>query len=132
MRHALYSAPCVIDVKKIVRHKCVMARDDPHFRLRIPDQLKRQIESIAADNSRSINAEIVSRLQDSLFGSSKATIDDVAQIAWNAISHMPRMPNSEKMHELEMLYLSIKEREAEDRKKFIQMVRDVVDDRISE
>lgn len=43
-----------------------MARDDPHFRLRIPEAIKARIESAAADNARSINAEIVQRLTESL------------------------------------------------------------------
>ncbi len=106
----------------------VPRQTDPQFKLRMTPDIKEAIERAADENNRSMNAEIISRLQDSLFGSSKATIDDVAQIAWNAIGHMSKMPTSEKMQELEVLYLSIKEREAEDRKKFIQMVRDVIHD----
>lgn len=43
-----------------------MARDDLHFRLRIPEELKAQIEVAAIDNHRSMTAEIVARLYDSL------------------------------------------------------------------
>ena len=43
-----------------------MSRDDPHFRLRIPENLKREIEASARANSRSITAEIVTRLEMSL------------------------------------------------------------------
>ena len=42
-----------------------MTRKDPHFRLRIPEDLKLQIETMARENSRSITAEIVDRLQRS-------------------------------------------------------------------
>ena len=42
-----------------------MSRDDPHFRLRIPEALKREIEASARENSRSITAEIVYRLEHS-------------------------------------------------------------------
>lgn len=42
-----------------------MARQDPHFRLRIPEELKRRIEATAQANSRSITAEIVDRLEKS-------------------------------------------------------------------
>jgi hypothetical protein len=45
-----------------------MAKDDPHFRLRIPAETKAQIEKSAAESGRSINAEIVVRLQQSLNG----------------------------------------------------------------
>jgi hypothetical protein len=42
-----------------------MARDDLHFRLRIPEALKARIEESAAQNNRSMTAEIVSRLERS-------------------------------------------------------------------
>jgi hypothetical protein len=41
-----------------------MAKDDPHFRLRIPRELKEAIEEEAETNGRSINAEIVYRLEN--------------------------------------------------------------------
>ena len=53
---------------------CVMARDDPHFRLRIPADLKEKVEAFAKANNRSINAEIVSRLEGS-FHSSPVNIE---------------------------------------------------------
>lgn len=56
---------CVMVVKPKVRHECVMARDDPHFRLRVPPDLKAQIEAAARANGQSINAEIVRRLAES-------------------------------------------------------------------
>lgn len=42
-----------------------MAREDLHFRLRIPEELKQKIQSAAEANRRSMTAEIVSRLADS-------------------------------------------------------------------
>ena len=42
-----------------------MSRDDLHFRLRIPQSLKAKIEAAAADNRRSMTAEIVARLEAS-------------------------------------------------------------------
>lgn len=41
-----------------------MARDDLHFRLRIPDDLKTRIEEAAAAKRRSMTAEIVARLEE--------------------------------------------------------------------
>jgi hypothetical protein len=46
-----------------VRHMYVMSRDDPHFRLRVPPDLHDRIAASAKKNSRSINAEIVNRLE---------------------------------------------------------------------
>lgn len=40
-----------------------MARDDPMMRFRAPENLKREIEEAAARNGRSLNAEIVHRLE---------------------------------------------------------------------
>ncbi|MGB3389183.1 MAG: Arc family DNA-binding protein, partial [Pseudaminobacter sp.] len=34
-----------------------MAREDLHFRLRIPEDLKQKVEKAAADNHRSMTAE---------------------------------------------------------------------------
>jgi Arc-like DNA binding domain len=42
-----------------------MSRDDLHFRLRIPEALKNQIEKAAAANKRSMTSEIVARLEGS-------------------------------------------------------------------
>ncbi len=39
-----------------------MAREDLHFRLRIPEDLKKQVEASALANDRSMTAEIVARL----------------------------------------------------------------------
>lgn len=39
-----------------------MARDDPHFRLRIPEYLRELVEQAAAANGQSMTAEIVRRL----------------------------------------------------------------------
>ncbi|TCN30306.1 Arc family DNA-binding protein [Sinorhizobium americanum] len=42
-----------------------MAREDLHFRLRIPEGLKNRIEDAAAENNRSMTAEIIDRLETS-------------------------------------------------------------------
>ncbi|MEI7367175.1 Arc family DNA-binding protein [Pectobacterium sp. 1950-15] len=39
-----------------------MSREDPQFRIRLPIELKEKIEESAKANSRSLNAEIVQRL----------------------------------------------------------------------
>lgn len=43
-----------------------MARDDPMMRFRAPTELKARIEEAASKNGRSLNAEIVHRLERSL------------------------------------------------------------------
>jgi hypothetical protein len=51
-----------------------MAREDQHFRLRIPDALKVRVETAAEKNHRSMTAEIVARLEASF------VIDDMPEI----------------------------------------------------
>ncbi|MES1927546.1 Arc family DNA-binding protein [Salinisphaera sp. T31B1] len=43
-----------------------MSRDDPQYNLRLPEALRSEIKEAARHNRRSMNAEIVSRLQESL------------------------------------------------------------------
>ena len=43
-----------------------MSADDPHFRLQMPEELHAFIAEAARTNNRSINAEIVFRLQQSI------------------------------------------------------------------
>ena len=42
-----------------------MAVNDPHFKIRLPVDLKTRLEAAAVDNARSVTAEIVHRLQES-------------------------------------------------------------------
>ena len=51
-----------------------MGREDLHFRLRIPEALKSQIEIAAQENRRSMTAEIVARLEQSLAADSQIKI----------------------------------------------------------
>lgn len=41
-----------------------MSRDDPHFRLRVPEELKAKVEAAANKKRRSMTAEIVDRLEE--------------------------------------------------------------------
>lgn len=49
-----------------------MAREDPHFRLRIPEDLKNRVEASAYENRRSITAEIIARVQRTFIEDEKA------------------------------------------------------------
>ncbi|WP_159672380.1 Arc family DNA-binding protein [Andreprevotia sp. IGB-42] len=40
-----------------------MSREDPQYKLRVPPELREQIEHAAKINGRSMNAEVVARLQ---------------------------------------------------------------------
>lgn len=45
-----------------------MSREDPQLRIRLPIELKEKVEEAARANNRSMNAEIVQRLEGSFFG----------------------------------------------------------------
>lgn len=66
-----------------------MAREDSHFRLRIPDALKAQIEKSAAENNRSMTAEIISRLEESysIVPIWKETIENVREL-WSKVDKL--------------------------------------------
>lgn len=55
---------CGIAVNLFLRHRCVMSRDDAHFRLRIPEDLRERVRMLATENKRSMTAEIVIALKD--------------------------------------------------------------------
>lgn len=57
--------PCGIAVKRFFGHWWGMSREDQHFRLRLPADLREQIEAAAAESRRSLTAEILARLQAS-------------------------------------------------------------------
>lgn len=48
-----------------------MARDDPQFNLRLPNELKEKVKQRAKMNSRSLNSEIIQIIQDALSQPSK-------------------------------------------------------------
>lgn len=61
-----------------------MAREDPQMKLRLPVDLKNRIEEASKNSGRTLNAEIVSRLQSTFkpeqvkldFGPANAEVDD--------------------------------------------------------
>lgn len=52
-------------VKPVLGHFRAMSSEPLFFRLRLPEDLKAQIESSAKANGRSMNAEVLSRLERS-------------------------------------------------------------------
>ncbi|ELZ3403972.1 Arc family DNA-binding protein [Acinetobacter baumannii] len=42
-----------------------MARTDPQINIRVPAELKKKLETLALENNRSLNAEVVTRLESS-------------------------------------------------------------------
>lgn len=59
------SHPVPLHGKRNLRHACVMATDDVQLRIRLDPLLKGRLESAAAAEGRSLNAEISRRLRSS-------------------------------------------------------------------
>lgn len=55
-----------IAVNTTVVHHAVMSREDSQFKLRLPAALREQIELAAQQSKRSLNAEIVARLENTV------------------------------------------------------------------
>lgn len=62
-----------VAVKATVDHIRGMSREDPPLRIRLPEALKSTIQVLAAESRRSMNAEIVRRLEWSLEADQAAT-----------------------------------------------------------
>lgn len=69
-----------------------MARNDPEFRLRLPEGLKTKIEEMAKNSQRSINAEIVARLEQS-FSISQFDPERVAKDIEDLLKRVSRLEN---------------------------------------
>lgn len=63
----------------MVYHR-VMSREDPQMKIRLPADLKDQIETSSKQSGRSMNAEIVARLQESFNPSPNIFINDISGV----------------------------------------------------
>lgn len=63
-------------VNRFVWHVWGMAREDLHFRLRIPEDLKKRVEAFADLHNRSMTAEIIYRLQTSMDEETMSRVKD--------------------------------------------------------
>ena len=69
-----------------------MARTDPQFNVRMPADLKEKIEEAAKKNGRSMNAEIVYRLQRSLDEEQEEHVDGFHTIQMTMADHRNYTP----------------------------------------
>jgi hypothetical protein len=63
--------PWFLVVNTTVVHTLRMSREDPQFKLRMTEDLKARIEDAAKANNRSMNAEIIARLEASFAEAAK-------------------------------------------------------------
>lgn len=101
-----------------------MSREDPQFKLRMPMQLRTQAEQAARSSGRSLNAELVARLESSFLGERISTDlipaarakelalmarsgipDEVRKRAIESIARAVRLGHSEAVVSLDDLHL---------------------------
>lgn len=62
----VYKPRWFIEVNTTVVHRLDMTRADPQMKIRMPPDLHDRIAELAKTNKRSMNAEIIARLQNSI------------------------------------------------------------------
>lgn len=93
-----------IVVNTTVVHHRGMSRQDPQFKLRMTEELRDQIAEAAKASNRSMNAEIIARLEQSFaiadspekeFHLSRAQLDELVQSVTNQVAeHLASAPES--------------------------------------
>lgn len=81
-----------------------MTREDPPLRIRLPVEIKKLVQTAAAANRRSMNAEIVARLEASLQEGNPSWLDKVQA--------SPRMQTDKRLLALEIQLDLLKDRVA--------------------
>lgn len=103
-----------------------MSREDPQFKLRMPEELKAQAENAAKASGRSLNSELVARIESSFLadGSADRLIpaakakelalmarsgipDEIRRRAIDAISRAVRLGHSETYVEISDLQIGV-------------------------
>lgn len=73
----------------------------PDFKVRLPQSLKDQIEEAAAKNNRSMNGEILARLEASFAENAEVASDARSKLAAQRLMRGPGDPLEKRMAELE-------------------------------
>nr|KZA99960.1 hypothetical protein A4A59_19485 [Rhizobium leguminosarum] len=118
----------------IVRMEFHMVQDTPSRKLeqyivRFPDGMREQLKQEAAKNGRSLNAEIITRLEDSFESSNQApsSIDEIAKLAARQLMNAPHIPIRDR-EAIWSLYETIKLEETRNIRKFMTRLSEVIAD----
>lgn len=100
------------------------------FQIRLPDGMRDQIREAAEANGRSMNAEIITRLEASLVGAGGSVGGDaVDQVFTNTMQKMmegPILPTGQQMRQLVAEYQDYKFEQIQRLRTFLDVVRDVL------
>jgi len=73
-----------------------MSREDPHFRLRFPNDLREKVEAAARGNKRSMTAEIIHRLERSFMSGHEIEAVDLEHEQRNLRARLDRLEEQAK------------------------------------
>ena len=76
-----------------------MSREDPQLKIRLPLELKEKITQSAAEHGRSINSEVVARLEQS-FSTPETTqslLEEAVMLTLKAVKDDPSLLNNPKV-----------------------------------
>lgn len=110
-------------------------RGSDQFPLRLPDGMRDEIKASAERNGRSMNAEIVHRLEASVYGVQRSSsLDEIATSVLKKIIEAPYIGYG-KADSLNDLYVELKRQEAAGISRFLKLANDILQqarDRYSE
>lgn len=76
-----------------------MSREDPQLKIRLPLELKEKIIQSAADHGRSINSEVVARLEQSFSApeTTQSLLEEAVMLTLKAVKDDPSLLNNPKV-----------------------------------
>ncbi|MDG3575708.1 Arc family DNA-binding protein [Rhizobium sp. YJ-22] len=87
-----------------------MGRDDPQLKLRLTEELKERVTEAAKANNRSVNSEIVARLEES-FGENLSLPEDLMRRIKQSARLNERSVRGEILGTLDMMYPGLPSKE---------------------
>lgn len=86
-----------------------MSREDPQFKLRMPTQLRDQAEQSAKASGRSLNAELVARLESSFLGeNASSSLIPAARAKELALMSRSGIPNEVRKRAIESIARAVR------------------------
>ncbi|MDH0907582.1 Arc family DNA-binding protein [Rhizobium pusense] len=103
-------------------------RGSDQFPLRLPDGMREQIKIAAERNGRSMNAEIVTRLENSLVGSqSNSSLDAIATAFVNKMIAAPHPLSENDRNKFHDSYEEAKQTEARAIRRFMDVASELLE-----
>ncbi|MGO7972993.1 Arc family DNA-binding protein [Rhizobium leguminosarum] len=99
------------------------------FQIRMPEGMRDALREAAEKNGRSMNTEIITRLEDSFESGNQApsSIDEIAKLAARQLTNAPHIPMKDR-EAIWSLYETIKLEETRNIRKFMTRLSEVIAD----